>query len=881
MFMNDVNRKEEIRNIAIQHLKQYGIKYRSKKSRVPVQQVSRHGKKFFKVPLVNLETETVTLTNGQQLIIPKRVHEICSYVLTKVQTEGIFRREGLKSRQNEIKSSLDRGCPLGDGHNVIDVAVVLKSFLRELPEPLIPHAYNDLFLMCSLSKKTPKEILECILLACLLLPSENLNVLSYLMQFFYEVASFSVYNKMSFSNLSILVGPNIFPMDDKLAPKSSLTITRICDITKLLIENSRSIGFIPDNIIQQIGQLSDENEKRRKTKRRSGSLTRMLNGLKKIVSSKTEEEVTSYAVTPDLLLTPTIQPSIKKRLKSESGLSVKKKKDISTKLPDCALLNTPFTPSRTPISVNPNGKKPQDQDNTSDKEKKMHWYMRSRSMKSLKEEDSITSSSTTTTDTRGNSSAPKSLLERRWSAVSNVANFRKKKRISCAATKKELAMATRNNKPEDADYVRVPKIEYEDFKSRVTAIERRISMELDSVQNHMDNDNNVNKEIAHEKDNNIQNVQTAYQMTLETSSLSPTTDQLAKRLSRDLRIRRSSEQKIIRSPSARKIGTIRRRSTEREKKNSQINRNQSWHLGTSTAPLLPRVSTRRKRPLNKDEAIISQMNLQPEVTPPRKLPTNNETNLQRSVSFPKSNKRKTLNTLSRIDCTFNLAKANIHQSSPTIDSMASRSSHCHTSGESSEHWVSAENFFAGCKTPLEEEVSVNARASIAKLRSQNVGMVLAKARLFDNLKDSDTSCSSNRSQPSSAKKTPKSAKNTSLTPRSSNSARMSYRIKALRAEKRSNKKSSSHSPRRKQAIQKQRLQNIGRQLVRSNNFSDSSMEISDSNTPCRNIRMSPKKTTHVNVPYIKMPLVVKTPKRLCRTPGVDKKTPFRVMATPL
>lgn len=134
------------------------------------------------MPLQQLETETVTLTNGQQLIIPKRIHEMCSYILSKVQTEGIFRKEGSKSRQHEIKLSLDRGCALGDEHHVIDVAVVLKSFLRELPEPLIPPSYNDLFLICSLEKRSKENIVQCLLLACLLLPGENLNVLSYLMQ---------------------------------------------------------------------------------------------------------------------------------------------------------------------------------------------------------------------------------------------------------------------------------------------------------------------------------------------------------------------------------------------------------------------------------------------------------------------------------------------------------------------------------------------------------------------------------------------------------------------------------------------------------------------------------------------------------------------------
>lgn len=55
------------------------------------------------MPLQNLNTQTVTLENGRQLNVPKLVHEMCSFILTKVETEGVFRKEGSKSRQNEIK----------------------------------------------------------------------------------------------------------------------------------------------------------------------------------------------------------------------------------------------------------------------------------------------------------------------------------------------------------------------------------------------------------------------------------------------------------------------------------------------------------------------------------------------------------------------------------------------------------------------------------------------------------------------------------------------------------------------------------------------------------------------------------------------------------
>lgn len=74
---------------------------------------------------------------------------------------------------------LDAGCSVTDEHHEIDVANVLKTFLRELPEPLIPYSFHDLFLRCTLLGDRKSE---AILLACLLLPTEHLNTLAYLMQ---------------------------------------------------------------------------------------------------------------------------------------------------------------------------------------------------------------------------------------------------------------------------------------------------------------------------------------------------------------------------------------------------------------------------------------------------------------------------------------------------------------------------------------------------------------------------------------------------------------------------------------------------------------------------------------------------------------------------
>lgn len=107
----------------------------------------------------------------------------------------------------------------------------------------------------------------------------------------------------------------------------------------------------------------------------------------------------------------------------------------------------------------------------------------------------------------------------------------------------------------EEDYVKISKKEYEEIKNRVSAIESRISQEFGCIYNE---ENNM---TAH----SVNKVQTAYEKTLEEASIENTltSDYLAKKLSKELKIRRSREHKIIRSPSARKIGSLRRRSQEK------------------------------------------------------------------------------------------------------------------------------------------------------------------------------------------------------------------------------------------------------------------------------------------------------------------------------
>lgn len=109
------------------------------------------------------------------------------------------------------------------------------------------------------------------------------------------------------------------------------------------------------------------------------------------------------------------------------------------------------------------------------------------------------------------------------------------------------------------EYVTIPKSEYEEIKNRVLAIESRLSQEFKCINNGNGEEND--DLLLH----SVKKVQTAYERTLEEASIESTvtTDYLAKKLGKELKIRRSDEHKIIRSPSARKIGSLRRRSQEK------------------------------------------------------------------------------------------------------------------------------------------------------------------------------------------------------------------------------------------------------------------------------------------------------------------------------
>ncbi|ELW66649.1 Rho GTPase-activating protein 22 [Tupaia chinensis] len=97
-----------------------------------------------------------------------------------------------------------------DTTDVHTVASLLKLYLRELPEPVVPFARYEDFLSCAqlLTKDEGEGTLE-LAKQVSNLPQANYNLLRYICKFLDEVQAHSDVNKMSVQNLATVFGPNI------------------------------------------------------------------------------------------------------------------------------------------------------------------------------------------------------------------------------------------------------------------------------------------------------------------------------------------------------------------------------------------------------------------------------------------------------------------------------------------------------------------------------------------------------------------------------------------------------------------------------------------------------------------------------------------------
>ncbi|XP_034564084.1 rho GTPase-activating protein 44-like [Notolabrus celidotus] len=133
-----------------------------------------------------------------------------------MQEEGLFRVAPSASKLKKLKASLDCGVLdvqeySADPHAI---AGALKSYLRELPEPLMSYElYNDWIQASNIQDQDKR--LQALLSACEKLPPANNNNFKYLIKFLSKLTDDQDVNKMTPGNIAIVLGPNLLWMNNE------------------------------------------------------------------------------------------------------------------------------------------------------------------------------------------------------------------------------------------------------------------------------------------------------------------------------------------------------------------------------------------------------------------------------------------------------------------------------------------------------------------------------------------------------------------------------------------------------------------------------------------------------------------------------------------
>ncbi|XP_041053901.1 rho GTPase-activating protein 1 [Carcharodon carcharias] len=172
--------------------------------------------------------------------IPLVMEQTAAYIKKHgLNKEGIFRRSANMYLVKEVLEKYNNGVPVDfETYNDVHLAaVMLKTFLRELPEPLLTYSlYNQVVLF---GKVAESKQIETIAEMIRSLPQDNFTVLHYLVELLGTIADNSDLNKMTTSNLALVFGPALLWAKD--AAISLSAINPINHFTQLLFENYTEI----------------------------------------------------------------------------------------------------------------------------------------------------------------------------------------------------------------------------------------------------------------------------------------------------------------------------------------------------------------------------------------------------------------------------------------------------------------------------------------------------------------------------------------------------------------------------------------------------------------------------------------------------------------
>ncbi|KAI1232255.1 hypothetical protein IHE44_0006697, partial [Lamprotornis superbus] len=211
-------------------------------------QIKAQQEAWMEKPSFGKPLEEHLAVSGREIAFPV---EACVTMLLEcgMQEEGLFRVAPSASKLKKLKAALDC-CVVDVQEYSADphaIAGALKSYLRELPEPLMTFELYEEWIQASNIPEQEKR-LQALWNACEKLPKANYNNIRYVIKFLAKLTEYQDMNKMTPSNVAIVLGPNLlWPQAEGNMTEMMTTLSlQIVGIIELLIQHAD--WFFPGDI---------------------------------------------------------------------------------------------------------------------------------------------------------------------------------------------------------------------------------------------------------------------------------------------------------------------------------------------------------------------------------------------------------------------------------------------------------------------------------------------------------------------------------------------------------------------------------------------------------------------------------------------------------
>lgn len=205
---------------------------------------------LFGVPL-----EELMGYDGEKDGVPRVVKDAIQYIRESgLNEEGLFRRSPSSSLLKQVQEAYDRGqiVSLSTFNDPHLAAVLLKKYLRDLPDPVFSETLYPVIRQCPMPSEDPTDMSTIIYIRDILLPQLKPCVyilLSHILQLLHDVSLHSADNRMDARNLAIVICPNLVkgsnPLTDVTICAVSGNPTHENNITVPASDASQSVSLSP------------------------------------------------------------------------------------------------------------------------------------------------------------------------------------------------------------------------------------------------------------------------------------------------------------------------------------------------------------------------------------------------------------------------------------------------------------------------------------------------------------------------------------------------------------------------------------------------------------------------------------------------------------